>query len=142
MRDGSNAPVIIKRKKIIAGGGHHGGAWKVAMGLVLSLWRFAPVWFREPQIFCVLKRHSDEDGRASLAWPALLAMPNSRPIRIEDFLNLRSANTKNLSEIRLSFPGRCCGLQPLLFGLTDHISPVHLAHAAVPPRAPLLLPHL
>ena len=27
----SNAPVIIKRKKIITGGGHHGGAWKVAM---------------------------------------------------------------------------------------------------------------
>lgn len=26
----SNAPVIIKRKKIISGGGHHGGAWKVA----------------------------------------------------------------------------------------------------------------
>jgi chemotaxis protein MotB len=31
----SNAPVIIKRKKVIAGGGHHGGAWKVAMCLVL-----------------------------------------------------------------------------------------------------------
>ena len=27
----SNAPTIIKRKKVIAGGGHHGGAWKVAM---------------------------------------------------------------------------------------------------------------
>jgi len=27
---GSNAPTIIKRKKIIVGGGHHGGAWKVA----------------------------------------------------------------------------------------------------------------
>ncbi|MEM0947038.1 MAG: flagellar motor protein MotB [Pseudomonadota bacterium] len=26
----SNAPVIIKRKKIIGGDGHHGGAWKVA----------------------------------------------------------------------------------------------------------------
>ena len=26
----SNAPVIIKRKKIVAGDGHHGGAWKVA----------------------------------------------------------------------------------------------------------------
>ncbi len=26
----SNAPVIIRRKKIIAGEGHHGGAWKVA----------------------------------------------------------------------------------------------------------------
>ena len=30
MAAGSNAPVIIKRKKIIKGGGHHGGAWKVA----------------------------------------------------------------------------------------------------------------
>ncbi|MEJ8562607.1 flagellar motor protein MotB [Yoonia sp. GPGPB17] len=30
MSAGSNAPTIIKRKKIIAGGGHHGGAWKVA----------------------------------------------------------------------------------------------------------------
>ncbi len=30
MAAGSNAPVIIKRKKIIQGGGHHGGAWKVA----------------------------------------------------------------------------------------------------------------
>ncbi|MDC0116177.1 chemotaxis protein MotB [Octadecabacter sp.] len=29
MSDRSNAPIIIKRKKIIAGG-HHGGAWKVA----------------------------------------------------------------------------------------------------------------
>lgn len=26
----TNAPVIIKRKKVISGGGHHGGAWKVA----------------------------------------------------------------------------------------------------------------
>ncbi len=26
----SNAPVIIKRKKVLSGGGHHGGAWKVA----------------------------------------------------------------------------------------------------------------
>jgi chemotaxis protein MotB len=26
----SNAPIIIKRKKIVQGGGHHGGAWKVA----------------------------------------------------------------------------------------------------------------
>ncbi|EBA13858.1 flagellar motor protein MotB [Roseobacter sp. CCS2] len=30
MTVGSNAPTIIKRKKVIAGGGHHGGAWKVA----------------------------------------------------------------------------------------------------------------
>lgn len=30
MNAGSNAPTIIKRKKVIAGGGHHGGAWKVA----------------------------------------------------------------------------------------------------------------
>lgn len=26
----TNAPIIIKRKKVISGGGHHGGAWKVA----------------------------------------------------------------------------------------------------------------
>ncbi|MBE0412565.1 flagellar motor protein MotB [Yoonia sp.] len=26
----SNAPTIIKRKKVVSGGGHHGGAWKVA----------------------------------------------------------------------------------------------------------------
>ncbi len=26
----SNAPVIIRKKKVIAGSGHHGGAWKVA----------------------------------------------------------------------------------------------------------------
>ncbi len=30
MGAGSNAPVIIKRKKVVADGGHHGGAWKVA----------------------------------------------------------------------------------------------------------------
>ena len=30
MTTGSNAPTIVKRKKVIAGGGHHGGAWKVA----------------------------------------------------------------------------------------------------------------
>ena len=30
MSVGTNAPVIIKRKKIVAGDGHHGGAWKVA----------------------------------------------------------------------------------------------------------------
>ncbi len=30
MSAATNAPTIIKRKKIIAGGGHHGGAWKVA----------------------------------------------------------------------------------------------------------------
>ncbi|QQA42726.1 flagellar motor protein MotB [Pelagovum pacificum] len=26
----TNAPIIIKRKKVVAGDGHHGGAWKVA----------------------------------------------------------------------------------------------------------------
>ncbi len=31
MAAGTNAPTIIKRKKVIAGGGHHGGAWKVAI---------------------------------------------------------------------------------------------------------------
>lgn len=36
MSTGTNAPTIIKRKKIIAGGGHHGGAWKVAI-------RFGPL---------------------------------------------------------------------------------------------------
>lgn len=30
MGAGTNAPVIIKRKKVVAGEGHHGGAWKVA----------------------------------------------------------------------------------------------------------------
>jgi len=30
MAHGSNAPVIIKRKKVVGGDGHHGGAWKVA----------------------------------------------------------------------------------------------------------------
>ena len=30
MAVGTNAPVIIKRKKIVGGDGHHGGAWKVA----------------------------------------------------------------------------------------------------------------
>lgn len=30
MSANSNAPTVIKRKKIVAGGGHHGGAWKVA----------------------------------------------------------------------------------------------------------------
>ena len=31
MAEQSNAPVIIKRKKVVKGGGHHGGAWKVAI---------------------------------------------------------------------------------------------------------------
>ncbi|OUD09751.1 chemotaxis protein MotB [Marivivens niveibacter] len=30
MAVGTNAPVIIKRKKMVGGDGHHGGAWKVA----------------------------------------------------------------------------------------------------------------
>lgn len=30
MRDTTNAPTIIKRKKVVGGDGHHGGAWKVA----------------------------------------------------------------------------------------------------------------
>jgi hypothetical protein len=33
MAKDTNAPTIIKRKKVIAGGGHHGGAWKVAMNV-------------------------------------------------------------------------------------------------------------
>ena len=52
MSTGTNAPTIIKRKKVIAGGGHHGGAWKVAMvygpfkkalctGLVWKIHRFS-----------------------------------------------------------------------------------------------------
>jgi chemotaxis protein MotB len=28
-------PIILKRKKVSGGEGHHGGAWKVAMGLIL-----------------------------------------------------------------------------------------------------------
>jgi len=31
MRAKSNAPIIIKRKKVVADGVHHGGAWKVAI---------------------------------------------------------------------------------------------------------------
>ena len=31
MTANTNAPIIIKRKKVISGDGHHGGAWKVAM---------------------------------------------------------------------------------------------------------------
>ena len=31
----SNAPVVIKRKKVVQGDGHHGGAWKVAMRIPL-----------------------------------------------------------------------------------------------------------
>ena len=30
MSGGTNAPIIIKRKKVVGGDGHHGGAWKVA----------------------------------------------------------------------------------------------------------------
>lgn len=30
MAEGSNRPLVIKRKKVVAGDGHHGGAWKVA----------------------------------------------------------------------------------------------------------------
>lgn len=30
MSKGTNAPIIIKRKKVVVSGGHHGGAWKVA----------------------------------------------------------------------------------------------------------------
>ena len=30
MSGGTNAPVIVKRKKVVKGDGHHGGAWKVA----------------------------------------------------------------------------------------------------------------
>ncbi|MGR3541833.1 MAG: flagellar motor protein MotB [Hasllibacter sp.] len=30
MSDGSNRPLIVKRKKVVVEGGHHGGAWKVA----------------------------------------------------------------------------------------------------------------
>lgn len=33
------APVIIKRKKIVASDGHHGGAWKVAIVILLDDWR-------------------------------------------------------------------------------------------------------
>ncbi len=35
MAKGSDAPIILKRKKVSGGDGHHGGAWKVAIGLVL-----------------------------------------------------------------------------------------------------------
>ena len=39
----SNAPVIIKRKKVSGGDGHHGGAWKVAILVFLqSKGAFAP----------------------------------------------------------------------------------------------------
>ncbi len=35
MSGNPNQPIIIKRKKVVKGGGHHGGAWKVAMYLIL-----------------------------------------------------------------------------------------------------------
>ncbi|SEP56936.1 chemotaxis protein MotB [Loktanella sp. DSM 29012] len=44
MSTGSNRPIIIKRKKVIAGGGHHGGAWKVAICVVLFATAFAALW--------------------------------------------------------------------------------------------------
>ena len=59
MNAGSNAPTIIKRKKVIAGGGHHGGAWKVAIIYGPSIWRFAPGWIEKSQVFYDSKRHSD-----------------------------------------------------------------------------------
>lgn len=31
--------------------------------MVPFVWRFAPGWLENPQIFCGLKRHSDEDHR-------------------------------------------------------------------------------
>jgi chemotaxis protein MotB len=48
MSVGSNAPVIIKRKKVVGGDGHHGGAWKVAIFRGPSMRRFAPGWFVNP----------------------------------------------------------------------------------------------
>lgn len=41
MAGNPNQPIIIKRKKVVKGGGHHGGAWKVAMFMILSRQRFA-----------------------------------------------------------------------------------------------------
>jgi chemotaxis protein MotB len=35
MAKGPGTPIILKRKKVTGGEGHHGGAWKVAMDVVL-----------------------------------------------------------------------------------------------------------
>jgi hypothetical protein len=47
MGDKSNAPVIIKRKKVGGGDGHHGGAWKVAMFWSCSWGRILRRGFRD-----------------------------------------------------------------------------------------------
>lgn len=55
----SNAPIIIKRKKIIAAG-HHGGAWKVAyadfvtamMAFFLLMWLLGATNEKQRVVFC------------------------------------------------------------------------------------------
>lgn len=46
----SNAPVIIKRKKVIVAGGHHGGAWKVAISGSFSERRLCAGFQGEPPL--------------------------------------------------------------------------------------------
>ena len=68
MAEQSNAPIIIKRKKVVQGGGHHGGAWKVA------IWN-SPVFVAGfPPLF--QGRHSDGTGvLTSVSLPPDLAPP-------------------------------------------------------------------
>ncbi len=44
---GTGALIIIKRKKAGGGEAKHAGAWKVAIGQVLSWWRVLRRWFRD-----------------------------------------------------------------------------------------------
>jgi hypothetical protein len=85
----TNAPTIIKRKKVIAGGGHHGGAWKVAI-LVPLLWRFCATIFRNPQQ-CGLKRRSDGCHQLPLSGsrPAFMAMQQVNQFGLNKLLMLQ-----------------------------------------------------
>lgn len=103
MTAGTNAPTIIKRKKVIAGGGHHGGAWKVAIVRVFRMRRFAPGVFRNLQLCCRLKRHSDGRHRHDEAQVSRFGIGPNMSIYPEQPLNPRASNAKNLSEIHAFF---------------------------------------
>lgn len=69
----SNAPVIIKRKKVVSGGSHHGGAWKVAIRV--PLYGTGALCAVDFATLCVaLRRRSD--GYGSRTCPVCRATPS------------------------------------------------------------------
>ena len=74
----SNAPTIIKKKKVVSGDGHHGGAWKVAMTFSYVSWRFCAKWPNRTDLQCGVNAVLTDATRSHWRCAIFCKMPGLR----------------------------------------------------------------